>query len=312
VILHQRDLMYVGICPWLTDMNSLHTSQEFDARTSEHGEDVIKMFVRFVINSYDQIFSMDSTKPMPGTVHARKLVAPQDGSKPTQFVHAFQTIQTAEMNRSNYITPETSNIFLVRYLGGGSCGDCCFAVSQCGKTCCAVKFYVEKLESEELAKNELKNWNSVYCDTELPECRMGFVALTQAYLVMPYLSPVSTVKRMFVLNIGKIKETLEEFSRKQKDGKRYLHRDVKWRHFGYYKEKLYLLDLGRVSEVKGNADAEVQTWIEASLESLTKNMGTAEAGTVDAAGEQQVALKSNHGSPTGAVALRALKRKRHF
>jgi hypothetical protein len=221
-------------------------------------------------------------------------VVPEKGGKPTTFVHAFQTIQTAKINRSDYITPQTSNIFLVRYLGGGSWGDCCFAVSENGKSCCAVKFYMERLDSEELAKNELKNWNSVYYGTTLPQCRMGFIAATQAYLIMPYLSPVSREKRQHVLE-NEIKVALQEFSRRQKDGKRYLHADVKWSHFGYYQKKLDLMDLGIVSEVK-KGDAEVETWISASLESLRTNMGTTDAGTVDEVGQPQGAPKRSYGS----------------
>jgi hypothetical protein len=290
-------------------MDVLHTSlllnPGIDATHSEH---VIKMFVRFVINSYDQISTINFKTPIAGTVYARKLEVPENGGKPTTFVHAFQTIQTAEINRSDYITPNTSNIFLVRYLGRGSCGDCCFAVSNNGNTCCAVKFYVDKLDSEELAKNELKNWNSVYCGTKLPQCRIGYVADTRAYLAMPYLSPVSREKRKYVLE-NEIKVALQDFSRKQENGKRYLHADVKWRHFGYYQNKLYLLDLGYVSEVK-NGDAKVKALIEASFKSLRTNMGTTDVGTVDAAGKPQGVLKRRYGSP-GAAAPRASNRKRH-
>jgi hypothetical protein len=88
-----------------------------------------------------------------------------------------------------------------------------------------------------------------------------------------------------------------------------LHADVKWRHFGYYQNKLYLLDLGYVSEVK-NGDAKVKALIEASFKSLRTNMGTTDVGTVDAAGKPQGVLKRRYGSP-GAAAPRASNRKRH-
>jgi hypothetical protein len=83
-----------------------------------------------------------------------------------------------------------------------------------------------------------------------------------------------------------------------------LHADVKWRHFGYYQKKLYLFDLGIVSEVT-KGDSEVKTWIKASLEGLRSSMGTAEAGIADA-GTVDAA-----GSPARAAASRPSKRIRY-
>jgi hypothetical protein len=270
----------------------IHTSQLLDTGIdgATNSENVIKMLVSFVMYSYNQISLVDLKKPIGGELFVRKLVAPANGRPPNDFKHAFTKIQTGKtLNQSDYITPSTKNIYLVRYLGSGGSGDCCFAVSETGKTCCAVKFFTVASESEELAKNELKNWNYVYGGSKLPKCRIGYVAPHQAYLVMPYLSPVIANNRKSLL--GDISTALKEFSLKKTNGKRYLHDDVKWRHFGYYKGNLYLMDLEAILEVKdGDDDAEeeeVSKWIRESLKSLEATMAEASANQPASAGSKR-------------------------
>jgi hypothetical protein len=163
-------------------------------------------------------------------------------------------------------------IFLFRHLGGGANGGCCLALTKNGGQCCAVKFFLDQDGPSrlKLAQNELVNWNAVYGhDTQLPKCHVGNLPNSDGYLCMPYLRPISKSERQTCINNGKVKDALNRFAVSG-----YKHNDVCWRHLGWWQEKLYLLDLGDISECE---EQDRQAWVNQAC-SLLEGRANTELG----------------------------------
>jgi len=129
-------------------------------------------------------------------------------------------------------------------------------------------------ETVDLANKEYKNWKNIYGNPGYgpPMCRQ-LKLLEGRCLVMPYLKPIPESRRVDLLKKRRgegesIKETLRNFA---KSG--YKHEDVKWRHFGLWKDKIFLLDLGKVAKVEKN---DIDSWVDETLEKLRKKAGKPE------------------------------------
>jgi hypothetical protein len=130
-----------------------------------------------------------------------------------------------------------------------------------GTSCCAVKFFLKlndnklKRSTIQLANEELDNWNKVYGNRDLPACRVGKLPNDGGYLCMPYLKPIPINQRLEQKE--NVKEALKIFA---KSG--YKHNDIRWRHFGWWNDKLYMCDLGNIVKMQDKKDGMEDKWIE--------------------------------------------------
>jgi hypothetical protein len=149
-------------------------------------------------------------------------------------------------------------IYLVTSIGRGQHGDCCLGLSGDGKSYCAVKFFLKLKDNDptKLATQELENWKTVYGnDKDLPLCRVGKLPNRGGYLCMPYLKPIPISERD--KETKNVEEALRRFANCG-----YKHNDVRWRHFGWWKKKLFMCDLGNIEKLKTK---DKDTWITESL-----------------------------------------------
>jgi hypothetical protein len=149
-------------------------------------------------------------------------------------------------------------IFFFRHLGSGETGDCCLALTNDGRQCCAVKFFLiqNRPSRLELANVESANWHKVYGqDAKLPKCHVGKLPNDDFYLCMPYLRPIPKSERQTLIGKdGKVEAALLRFATSG-----YKHNDVCWQHLGWWQKELYLFDLGDTSEC-GEQDR--QKWVD--------------------------------------------------
>ena len=77
---------------------------------------------------------------------------------------------------------------------------------------------------------------------------------------MPYMMPIPKNERMQLIDNGKIKTCLEGFVQTK-----YIHQDVKWRHFRRWQDVIYLIDLGEVSKL---GEKDPNSWVENEMSGL--------------------------------------------
>mmetsp|Transcript_84760 Transcript_84760/g.127076 ORF Transcript_84760/g.127076 Transcript_84760/m.127076 type:complete len:444 (+) Transcript_84760:1-1332(+) len=211
--------------------------------------------------------------PEEGQVYARQIelqaTAPSERSGYRQNFNTVTLRPGWKQSRDMYV--EGNDVVnLVRSLGSGGSGECCFGLSENQKRSCAVKFFCTEKEgpnSLEQAKNEKETWDKVYGTTsfETKVVRLGQAA---GCLVMPYVK-IAGLDRNSVLqdNATILRAALREFA-SGNNGSYILHEDVKWRHIGFFQNKLMVVDLGRVLETKRKG--EMDSWIDSCVRNLTK------------------------------------------
>jgi hypothetical protein len=225
---------------------------------------VIKLAAVFILLACSSI-----SEPSFGTLDLNNLscrVLNLKEEEGTKMRCSFQKLRLPEVDLTSCVNfAETKEIYLIHHLGNGESGDCCLAVTNKGDQCCAVKFFL-KHEGEstrrELAAKELDNWNKVYgADDLLPRCYLGYLPNHDGYICMPYLKPIPKAEWSSRIADGRVKEALRCFA---KSG--FKHEEVYWRHFGWWKDRLYLLDLGGAT--KFSPDDDRDEWVETSLKNL--------------------------------------------
>jgi hypothetical protein len=180
-------------------------------------------------------------------------------------VFAFGSITLRQINFDQF--SEGSTLHVIRPLGIGAYGNCCFAVSSEGASCCVVKFFHRPACKEVNAQLECLNWNTVYKNKEgFPKCRA--VKAAEGYcLVMPYLPPIPKKDRWKMIENNAIQGALEAFC-----SSGFVHPEIKWRHLGLWRGSVVLLDLGTIQE---EGDEEKRTaWCVESMEKLRKRAGS--------------------------------------
>lgn len=191
---------------------------------------------------------------------------------------AFGTVTLTKLNLDKF-NKNLKQIHVIRHVGMGDSGNCCLGASANGNSSCVVKFYhqVKGATTTVLADEEFQNWQKIYGETQLQHwnsiCGANKVLpmshtfkIAEGHcLVMPYLRPIRKSERHQLLDNNQIKKALVSFA---KTG--YKHLDIKWRHFGRWKEGIFLLDLGRVADV---VDAEIESWVKEAMEMLRKTAG---------------------------------------
>ena len=160
-------------------------------------------------------------------------------------------------------------IYLVASIGRGQHADCCLGLSGDGTSCCAVKFFLKQKENKrspiKLARKELVKWKSVY-GKDLPACRVGKLPNSGGYLCMPYLKPISIDQREE--QTGEVKKALKRFAESG-----YKHNDIKWHHFGWWNNVLYMCDLGDIENMQqdkkdGGEDEWIEKWVNMAMDIL--------------------------------------------
>ena len=103
--------------------------------------------------------------------------------------------------------------------------------------------------------------------TILPMCHsVGWVQTGVGYLVIPYLHPVEQKDYIRLLEEGHIETVLRKFATSG-----YLHDDVQWQYFGWWKQPgridtLFLTDLEEIYEMEDPEGGE--DWVEDCLSYL--------------------------------------------
>ena len=242
-----------------SDVNRcLNVSQLVKSSESEHLIKLIAVFIRMAC----QPLREKKTKPRLSKASCRVLnlnINHHGKQKGGDMRCSFQKHCWKSIDLSSTVNfDKEKEIYLVYHLGGGQNGDCCLALTRNGKQSCAVKFFFEKATGYQHAGAELKNWKEVYPSMK---CHVGELPNNDGYLCMPYLTPVRAAERQMLLDNGEVKKALEQFS-----ASGFLHKAVVWRHIGWFKGKLYLLDLGDIERCA--TQERRRKWIDDSLQHL--------------------------------------------
>jgi Family of unknown function (DUF5898) len=239
------------------------------------GQEILQLITLFVLKACCSLCERGWTQPqLPASIYGTMAARILDANK-NHNVFAFGTEQLKELHLHAY-NPELGCIYVIHHLGTGEHGSCCLGISDGGFSCCVVKFYHSKADSKSLAESELHNWNAVYGNrenTSPPICRTLPVPGGKC-LVMPYLFPVKDFERQSLLEDGTIEQVLRKFAELG-----YIHNDIKWRHFGYWESKLYLIDLGDIKEQKEQQKA--TSWVGNSIDYLRTKVIETKISTPD-------------------------------
>jgi hypothetical protein len=239
---------------------------------NDAGEKIVSLMATFVLNSCSELLDLLEVESVGKAVYQTGMPCRVLNDKIETF--AFQSISPTKLKLSAFLNATIKNIYLVKRLGSGANGDCCLGISATGAHTCAVKFMNGPCSATgDLVKRELQNWINVYGakDTKddvrkanLPPCRVQtLLGNNSSSLVMPVLTPIYSRERETLLVNGHIAATLVHFA-----ASGFLHRDIKWRHFGYFNGTLYMCDMGDVSpESQGESR---DSWVEESLRTLVK------------------------------------------
>jgi hypothetical protein len=238
----------------------------------EAGDKIVSLMATFVLNSCSVLLDLWAAGSVGKAVNQTGMPCRVLNDKNETF--AFQSISPTQLNLSAFLNASIKNIYLVKSLGCGENGDCCLGISATGAHTCAVKFMNGPCNATaDLVKKELQNWINVYGaeetkddvrKTNLPLCRVQtLLGNNSSSLVMPVLTPIDSKERKIVLVEGHIAATLVHFA-----ASGFLHRDIKWRHFGYFKGTLYMCDMGDVSPQ--SQEESIDAWVKTSLRTLAK------------------------------------------
>jgi hypothetical protein len=235
------------------------------------GEKIVSLVATFVLNACSEFLDLLAAGSVGKAVHQSGMPCRVLNDKTDAF--AFESINPTQLNLSAFLHSSIKNIYLVKSLGCGANGDCCLGISATGARTCAVKFMIGPCSATgALVKQELQNWINVYGakdtkddvrKTNLPLCRVQALSGNSSALVMPVLTPIDSIDRKTALVNGDIAATLVHFA-----ASGFLHRDIKWRHFGYFNGTLYMCDMGYVSPKSQGGS--IDSWVEESLRTLVK------------------------------------------
>jgi hypothetical protein len=236
-------------------------------KVEDAGQDIIQVATLFILKActtLTQLLQMNpkglETIDIYSKMPCRILT-----SKEEQF--AFGTVSLKSLNLDGFKAMKT--IHVIHHLGMGAYGNCCLGVSSTGLTSCVVKFYhtmAQPLAIEKMARQEAENWTLVYGKQKVLPMSYQLKVAGGYCLVMPYLRPIPRGERHAELKQTEIEGALRDFS---KSG--YKHDDIKWRHFGRWQKKLFLLDLGSISLIKN--EAAKSDWVTKSMEKLRNTAG---------------------------------------
>ena len=91
---------------------------------------------------------------------------------------------------------------------------------------------------------------------------------------MPYLTPIPKAEHLARVADGSVEDALKRFA-----DSGFKHDDICWRHFGTWNDRLYLLDLGQISELSFE---DRQEWVHGSVQRLEKRANGQAFGTPEA------------------------------
>jgi Family of unknown function (DUF5898) len=206
--------------------------------------------------------------PEKGLVYSRQIeLVRKDREGFRQNFKAFRLRKGWRKSSESYVN-DSDDVNLLTILGSGASGDCCFGISENQKRSCAVKFFWRN--SLEQAEMEKANWDRIYWKSSFKTIVVP-LGEKAGCLVMPYVK-ISSLDRTDVLQCdADLRAALREFASSKIEGTYFLHQEVKWRHLGYFQEKLMLVDLGSVEETSSK-DA-LEKWIDDSVKTLTETKG---------------------------------------
>jgi hypothetical protein len=257
----ERILYTSQVVPTLTTDHN-----DIDAGVASAGEATVKLVVLYVLKACLSLLDMlDLNRPESSIVIRPKMpcrVLTQNGA-----TFEFGSVSLTQLELKKFIPTDLQKIHVIHHISSGEFGSCCLGVTETGAACCAIKFFhrLNGTTPAAQAKAELKNWNLVYRNEPSINC-FTWKAAGSECLVMPYMRPVNAKDRHELLNNSTISKALGAFF-----STGYTHRDIKWCHFGWWEDKLFLCDLGAIA---WSTKAEQKQWLEASIDSLRKSAGT--------------------------------------
>jgi len=248
-----RILYASSVVPALTDT---------DDNVTRAGEQIVQLVVLYVLHACSTLARLLKINEHPLNEIFIRPKMPCRVLTNNNKTFSFSTVSVKQLQVQTFPPngKNTKRIHVIHPIGSGEYGDCCLGVSDGGASSCAIKFFHK---SSEQAENERRNWEEVYGQNKgIPACFTWAIAGQEACLVMPYLTPIPSSDRRRLLDDNTIRKALEQFA-----STGYIHIDIKWRHFGWWKETLILLDLGLI---KKSSELEIVHWVEKSLATLVK------------------------------------------
>lgn len=246
-------------------------------KIEESGNEITQLVCLFVLKSLVKLKGFLTTNPTGYQILLNKRM-PCRILKDGEDHFAFGTWRpTNELNTRSY-NPNLETIYVIHHIGMGGSAHCCLGTSKQGTSVCAIKFYNKEMV-EDFINAEFDNWSAIYGEHDYgpPMCRLVRSASRHPCLVMPYLRPIPQEKRQNLLDDGTIRNVLETFAKRG-----YIHNDMKWRHFGYWNDQIYLLDLGVVKKLDLSSlekDNEIDEWATTSIKTLQNCLGNRASAT---------------------------------
>ena len=238
---------------------------ETDDNVTKAGEQIVQLVVLYVLQACSTLAKLLEINEHPLHKIFIRPKMPCRVLTDNTRTFSFSTVSVNQLHVQSFPPngKKTKRIHVIHPIGSGEYGDCCLGVSDGGASSCAIKFFHKSSNgsAKEQAEAERRNWEEVYGQNkEIPECFTWAIAGQEACLVMPYLSPIASSDRRRLLDDNTIRKALEQFA-----STGYIHSDIKWRHFGWWKETLILLDLGLIKE---SSEPEIARWVIKSLTTL--------------------------------------------
>ena len=273
---------------WGSDIVPLHEGLESNStqalrnRVKASGEEIVSHLVLFLHKAFSNLIGLfeRGVEPMGPNLHGGRLpcrILVNDKSRQTDdeetrksHVFTFGTITLKQLQLRTF-NPQLVRIYVCSHLGMGDNANVCLGTSESGGSCCAVKFYHNAKEREQLAKEECQNWKKVYGSQTHFAMPYTLEVAGGHCLVMPYLYPIPPEERLEMLDNGEILRALKTFG-----ASGFIHVDMKWQHIRIWYDRsggrhVFIVDLEEDSlerpeekEKKVNIDK----WIEQSINAL--------------------------------------------
>ena len=217
--------------------NVVPALEETDDNVTQAGVQIVQLVVLYVVQACSTLAKLLEINEHPSSKICKRRKMPCRVLTNNESTFSFSTVSVERLQDQSFPPngKQTRRIHVIHPIGSGEFGDCCLGVSEGGASVCAIKFFHKSSHrsAEGQAEDERRNWQYVYGQNEeIPACFTWVIAGQEACLVMPYLRPIASIDRRRLLDENTILKALKQFA-----STGYIHSDMKWRHFGWWKKK---------------------------------------------------------------------------
>jgi hypothetical protein len=240
--------------------------EEIFNQVTKSGTAIVSLITLFIVKACETLLDFLESANFSTCVQDMTIRSPTPCRilKSNENVVNFGAITLTDLSFDKFDQNHTT-LYVIYPLGMGCLGKCSLAVSESGKSCCAVKFF-HSSAGRANAERERSNWNKVYANMkDFPTCRV--IQAAGGYcLVMPYLHPIPKADRERLMTDGSMEASLQSFC-----SSGLLPLQIKWRHFGLWKGKVGFQDFGMV-EAKSDNEERME-WYDRSINELRHEAG---------------------------------------